>query len=477
MVECYCHGCCKALCTECIYQEDHNSHKFEDIHQVIQASECSLKERLKTQRNDYIDEDVIQCLNNAIDNVKKTSNEIVMHAEAIREALNTVRCQLDDAATKMDSHVAREVDKLRKYQQTFMQERDMADQMSTVAENLLACDSDPQVITCAKRFAEPNDIERKHEISFPVVGEEFYKVKPTLIAINDQLDTTTKLECINVTRGAWNLETMKTVVVTDKICGIILDRKEQRIVVRTMDKNGPIKVYSMDLELIHELGSGIKDLTKDLWDDKHGIGIDPVRNLYLLPCYSGALVRLDKNGDLKDKTKLSGNIGDVTYLSNEDIYAVSDISTFRLYDNILLIDAEKLAIDKKLYNPNCYVDCNKICSGQNNGKSVILGCDVESIMMWENLSPDHTSCYADPPDTIGKPSRPLGICLDKDGKCVVCDNGHKRLLRIWKEAGKTHWECLLDYKQPDRYPVCIDIDNHNRLAVVGTQHAIHLYNF
>ena len=479
MVECYCHDCRVATCTECMFHDDHSSHKVEDLEQIIHESERKVANQLKMQRNELVDDEVLRNLTSARHKVDDNVKRLTSDAEKLRLALNNLKVRLNQAADNMDLLVSSEMDKLSNYDEMLRQANNAERVMSSQAESLLKSESDTLVVSGASNFKtfDSNIVRQTLDIKFPIEENKLERSTHILGEIKDRMNVRETVQHITVHRGKWNLKKNKSVRVGHRIYGFTIDKTNSRILIRTADIKGPIKLYSMDLVLKQQIGAYMKYVTHDVFEEDRGIAIDNLRDLYLLPCYSGELVRLEKSGKLKDKTKLSGNVSAVTYLAEEDRYAISDTSVIRMAD-ILLVNPDTLKTERKIKHASVF-KLLKICSGHKNGRTTIYGGSGEIIAL---IKPHlhggfhlHTGCYSNAPTSIGKPKDLLGICYH-DGKCIVCDSGNNRLLCVWGDDSGTHWETLLELSSS---PTCVDIhvDKTDRLLVVGTKYEISVYDF
>ena len=85
--------------------------------------------------------------------------------------------------------------------------------------------------------------------------------------------------------------------------------------------------------------------------------------------------------------------------------------------------------------------------------------------------------YGPDTHTLGRLSYPCGVSVDRSGRVVVCDYYNNRVLCVWSDKDRDHWECLLDKEQLGGYPQCVDIDNDNRLMAVSVYDTLKLYTF
>ena len=68
------------------------------------------------------------------------------------------------------------------------------------------------------------------------------------------------------------------------------------------------------------------------------ISLDTTRDLYLLPCADGSLVRMEMDGRVRDTTKLGSSLCGVAYLQEQDMYILSDIGS---HTRIFMVSAEQ----------------------------------------------------------------------------------------------------------------------------------------
>ena len=85
--------------------------------------------------------------------------------------------------------------------------------------------------------------------------------------------------------------------------------------------------------------------------------------------------------------------------------------------------------------------------------------------------------YGPDTHTLARLSRPWGVSVDRSGRSVVCDYNNYRVLLVWSDKDGDHWECPLDKEQLGGFPLCVAIDNDNRLMAVSVADTVKLYTF
>ena len=206
------------------------------------------------------------------------------------------------------------------------------------------------------------------------------------------------------------------------------------------------------------------------------IAIDSHRELYLLPCNDGSLVRMEMDGRVRDTTKLGSKLCGAAYIPDHDLYVLSDY-----VDNsrVFLVSSDRLTVVRSLGDKGTFSGPFNVCVGDINGSTTIVVSDWgKNTLNLCSVSGELIGTYGPETHTLGSLNGPWGVSVDKSGRIVVCDFGKARVLRVWNDKDGDHWECLLDKGQLGGWSRCMDIDNDNRLMAVSVgEHTVKLYTF
>ena len=158
----------------------------------------------------------------------------------------------------------------------------------------------------------------------------------------------------------------------DEVQGLAMDYQNNQIVMRDGDKYGQVKVYTTNGDLIHQMGKQTLPVPDDFsWLYNFSmIAIDSHRDLYLLPCNDGSLVRMEMDGRVRDTTKLGSNLCGVAYIPDHDLYVLSDYVHGN--SHVFLVSPDTLTVVRSLGDKGTFSQPFNVCVGDINGSTTIV---------------------------------------------------------------------------------------------------------
>ena len=477
MVENYCYDCNKAVCVECLFNS-HGEHTTEYLQKAAEESRKALKEYILTHQGRIIDTNILPKLKQASAKLQAKQKSITKIVQNVRNAWKKLEEQLDKLVKQTDKDIDIDKKKLLSHQTKITEVVAAQEKMLKLAESLLGDVSDPQVIMGSKDLPEPDIDITEIEVNVPVIGEQFDKMATDIAIMTKSVDISYKKEVYKVNRGQkWDLKHVKDIQGVGEVQGIAMDSQNNQIVMRDCDKNGQVKVYTTNGDLIHQMGK--QTLTvPDLWylPNHSMIAKDSHRDLYILPCNDGSLVRMEMDGRVRDTTKLGSKLCGVAYIPDHDLYVLSDYVSSN--SRVFLVSPDTLTVVRSLGAKGTFSYPFNVCVGDINGSTTIGVSDRgNNTFSLYSVSGELMKTYGPDTHTLGRLSGLLGVSVDRSGRIVVCDEPNYRVLRVWSDKDGDHWECLMDNEQLGGYPWSVDIDNDNRLMAVSVINTVKLYTF
>ena len=469
MVECFCHQCTKMVCDECIF-EVHGEHGkcVENIKNVASNARKSLHVYSQQQGKNMIDKRIVQSFKSASAKLVDAKKKYKEKSEKAIRALTILEKKIRSNMDKMDTSVQNDLEKLSKYETNITEVSADQEKMLKLAESLLGDVSDPQVIMGAKNLPKPDIDCDKIDVNFPNIESGLDNIIHGIEAMTNAVVNETKQETFTVQRGErqWDVKGLTTIGNNGEITGVTFSNKQ--LVVRTGRDTANIRLYCLDGKLIKETQVHGGQL------DSGPISVDSRRDLYLLPCKNGTLVRADLDGTVTYTTKLGSNLCGVAYIPHHDLYVLSDY----VYGNsrVFLVSPDTLTVVRSLKGP--FSLPYNVCVGDINGVTTIVVSDYDSDKLFLFTVDGELIKTYGPKTTSGLRDLrgPRGVTVTKSGHIVVCNRGNQCVYRVCSDNDGDHWECLLDTRDVGWYPWYVAIDNNTRvMAVTTNNNSIKLY--
>ena len=294
--------------------------------------------------------------------------------------------------------------------------------------------------------------------------------KVTMVTVAQQTEDRPSVVAMT-TQNQLHIHTITNVKEVDMdIGGLVIDKQNQRIVVRTDPGNDhPLVTFDYLGNRVCDMGNGVRCVDNTI----RSLSLDTQRNLYLLPT-TDKLYRVDRNGQETDNILIQGNVElfGVTYLSVEDLYVVTDIKNHK----VIILDPNTKQEVRSFHgigsdtfacplSVTSYVD-------KVHHKSVIVVCDTYNNRVVEmDLHGQFIRQYGNTGHKSKKLKQPRSACVDvKQDRVFVCDHGNHRIMScLHASNGEVQKTCLLTKEQlgGDR-PFHIDYDSDSGLLVVST---------
>ena len=294
--------------------------------------------------------------------------------------------------------------------------------------------------------------------------------KVTMVTVAQQTEDQTSMVAMT-TQNQLHIHTITKVKEVDMgIGGLVIDKQNQRIVVRTGPGNDHLLVTFDYLgNRVCGMGKGVRFVDNTI----RSIALDTKRGLYLLPT-TDKLYRVDRSGQETDYILILGNVNlcGVTYLSVEDLYVVTD----RNNHNVIILNPNNIQEVRSFHGngSDTFVHPLSVTSyvDQLHNKSVIVVSDtVNNRVVEMDLHGQFIRQYGKKGNLTKRFKEPRSVCVDvKQDRVFVCDRGNHRIMScLHASNGQVQKTCLLTKEQlgGDR-PFYIDYDSDSGLLVVST---------
>ena len=478
MVECFCHDCKKMVCPECIF-EIHDGHNIENMKEAAETAKKSLRKYTKQLGKRKVQTGVVKTLQAASGKLLNAKEKYKEKSEKALSALAMLEKKIRSNIKKMDQSVEKDLGELGKYEREIMEVSADQKKMIKLAESLLGDVSDSQVIMGAKNLPKPDLDCDEVDVNFPNIESGLDHIIHGIDAMTNAAKNSTKQETYSVQRGErqWEMKELTTIGNIGEITGVTFRNKPTQLVVRnvmnrTVMNRTTIKRYSLDGNLIKETQLNTHRAKNILFHQItptiSTIAIDSRRDLYLLPCDNGILVRAGLDRKVTDTTKLRRKRGraldGVAYIPDYDLYVLSEYDDEK--GRVFLVSPDTLTKVRSLKGP--FSSPRNVCVGYINGVTTIVVSDYASDKLFlytvdgkliKTYGPNTTSGLR---DLLG----PRGVTVTKDGHIVVCNHGIQCVYRVWSDYDGDHWECVLDTRDVGWRPWDVAIDNNTRVMAV-----------
>ena len=476
MVENFCYQCNEVACLDCLF-ENHADHKTVPLKKAAEGSRKVLKTYLLQKESSVIDTGILDDLKRSLIRLEDDNNTLKDKVKKIKAAWKKLELKLDVIVKQADTGNEMNVKNLLSHQTKITEVTTAQEKMLKLAESLLGDVSDAQVIMGSRDLPEPDIDITEIEVNIPVIGEMFDKMAANLETMANKVNIKSRKEIYQIRRGRqdkWKLQKMADIDTSTQISCICFDKNTKDIAVRVVDNTtAPVQIYNTKGEQVKMVGQNSPPVTAA--NDYRQVAIDTKRELYLLPCDNGSLVRMDKDGRVRDTTKFVSSLCGVAYVPDHDLYVLSDyVSCSRVF----MVSADSLTVVTTLRGKGTFFQRFNVCVGDINGSTTIVVSDYGNHTLYlYSVSGELMRTYGPDTHTLGRLSYPFGVSVDRSGRVIVCDYGNHRVLRVWSDKDGDHWECLLDQEQLGGCPMCVDIDNDNRLMAVSVGSTLKLYTF
>ena len=481
MVECFCKTCNNVACEECVF-ETHLDHNTEHLKEAAENSRKTLRDYKSKLEGNIIDTSLLKQMNHTLNKIICTKKCLKNKIANIKQACKTLEKSLDQTEDELDRVTQREAEMFSSHQTKITEVSSAQEKMLKLTDSLLGDVSDPQVIMGSRDLPEPDIDITEIEVNIPVIGEQFDKIAADIETMAKSVDISYRKEVYKVNRGQltqqWDLKHVRDLQGGRLIQGLAMDYPNNQIVMRDGDENGQVKVYNTNGDLIHQMGKQTLTVPNTWYVYNFStIAMDSHRDLYLLPCNDGSLVRMEMDGRVRDTTKLGSNLCGVAYIPDHDLYVLSDYVCGN--SRVFLVSYDTLTVVLYLGDKGTFSDPYNVCVGVLNGSTTIVISDFGNNTLYlYSVSGELIRTYGPETHTLGRLSGPWGVSVDRSGRIVVCDSDNYRVLHVWSDKDGDHWECLLDEEQLGGYPRGVNIDNDNRLMAISVgKNTVKLYAF
>ena len=435
MVENFCYQCNKVACLDCLF-EIHADHKTVPLKKAAEDSRKVLKTYLLQNESRLIDTAILDELKEALVRLEGDNNTLKDKVKKVKTAWKKLEVKLDIIIQQADTGKEINVKILLGHQTKITEVATAQEKMLRLAESLLGDVSDPQGIMGSRDLPEPDIDITEIEVNIPAIGEQFDKIAADLETMASKVNIKSRQQVYKIRRGRqdkWNLQEMANINTSTTVNGVCIDKNTKDIVIPVI--NNPtalVQIYNTKGELVKTVGQNSPPEATAY--DYRQVIIDTKRDLYLLPCASGSLVRMDKDGRVRDTSKLGSNLCGVAYVPDHDLYVLSDINW--LNSRVILVSPDTLTVVRSLETFSPY----SVCVGDINGSTTIVVSDYGNHTLYlYSVSGELMRTYSPDTHTLGRLCGPWGVSVDRSGRIVVCDHANYRVLRVWSDKDGDYW--------------------------------------
>ena len=450
----------------------HEGHVIRDIAAVASEARARLSELLQNKESIHDDEIYIAIVKAKIHDVMNVQTNMKSFVASVRSLLKDIETKVTALENDTDAKLTAEIKNMT------LMESDATDLLTSKRSlidygiHLVETASDPEVVVREAEFPRWATSGIKRKPQFAEMPSNMYD----LVGLTAKLDSVAKGLRVNyklieigqlgphLPEDACQMETkpFKFLEVVHKVSekslvrSIALDTKRLRVIVRTNEDSGPIKLYDYQGKYQSCLGRDLGLIERD----NRGIAMDTKRDLYVVPIRK-ALLRITLDGTLESEKHVPKYVAGVAYSRSHDVYV------FTASNKVYMTDADtKEAVTsfkpRVSFNHPWNVTCGVI-SGFNDNKPVIAvsesgACAVKLLDFTGNLL--HTFGGS------GKLNQPWGVSPGPGGRLLVCDQYNYRVEGFWSQGDNK--ETIVGKKQGVvKRPMYVTCDPIERLLVVG----------
>ena len=486
----FCTECKVGICSRCA-RIDHKKHTKEEIGEMAKKSRERVRKYIQTQHTSNVSPDMIELVQGKVQEIESQRDTVVGKLDHTLDLIKTLEDKVKKARSEVVAKTSADIKALKLYTLDLSELRASQASLVELGQYLVEKASDPEVVARATELPSPTSmasVTSPPTVSIPVLNdtwEQLYdclKGQRSIITFNT-LSLPDKAKHVTVEKSKASKPNIPSQAVPltrlthkhsiqEDAYDVTFNPARSQLVVKTTDKSAPIKVYDLKGNKLTQFGGGIDGLS-----GRGCMSLDSHRDLYLVAC-DRRLTTVTMDGQRKDRIDMKGcKLTGVTYIKENDLYVVSDISN----DKLKLIDPRTKSVVRsfgsKGTGPGQFNYPYNITSYTDQGKPVIVVRDANNHrVQLLDLYGTHLHTYGSKGSGDGQLDWPCGVVVDPTGRIIVCDQYNKRVVSFWREDGQDKWQCLIPRQQLPWKPYCIDIDTTHKTLAVGDQ-TVQLYSY
>ena len=496
----YCTDCAAGLCMTCADTEH-------VTHDVIDMEDKTLVKDKNTQLTSYLDKlkDSERLFINYKSEVRQSSQKLITAYDNAKQHLKDFKKSIikvtNDEIEKIDVKKAAEVKKLAMHEEEIENIRATRESMTSFIKDIQQRNSAPDIVLSADDLPDitTNSVPVLPKLDLPVINDvtndiiQSIKRMVTYNRVYTKHDTTStehpkrevvSPDCIYSSSSIVDRSGGAVSKAVTSSIGSIGKRVSVRQVREvevggtvwdvTWDAEGPgwwVRNGNMELCKYDMNGSVVTKIKKGMPDNYACICIDTTRNHLVIVDYYKGLLCMTKTGKVVREIPIADVrwMHGIMYCHHRDIYVAIDIQNHCLW--FVSSDSGKVihkvgtqgSGDTQFNNPEfvCHqsineTDCQIIVSDSDNHCIKVLSPTGEFIRKF--------GCYGSGDRQLQDPG---GVCVDPQGRVVVCDYSNYRVVRYWWDKGEK-WDVILTKQQlGGERPNCVFISPDGRHLVVG----------
>ena len=496
----YCADCAAGLCMTCADTEH-------VTHDVIDMEDKTLVKQKNTQLTSYIDKlrGSERLFINYQYEARQSSRELITAYDNTKQHLKHFKKSImkatDEEIEKIDVKKAAEVKKLAIHEEEIENIRAIRESLTSFIKDIQQRNSAPDVVLSADDLPDitTNSVPVLPKLDLPVINDVtndlIQSIKGLITYSRDNMkhemthiEHTTREVVSPHTTPSSSSKVDRSGGAVSKVMPSSIGSMGERVSVRqvwevkagvdvndvTWDTEGPgWWVRNVDKELCkYDMnGTVVTTIKKGMPNNHARICIDTTRNHIVIVDYYKGLLCMTKTGKVVRKIPIAGGrcTCGVTYCHHRDMYVVTDVHNHCLWfvssdsGKVIHNVGSRESGDTQFNYPFfvCHQtisdsECHIIVSDTNNHCIKVLSPTGEFVRKF--------GCQGSGDRQL---QSPCGVCVDPQGRVVVCDHGNYSVVRYWWDKGEK-WDVILTEQHlGDQRPYCGSMSPDGRHLVVG----------
>ena len=495
----YCMDCTQGLCMTCANTEH-------VTHDVIDMEDKTLVKEKNTQLTSYIDKlrGSERLFINYKSEVRQSSQKLITAYDNTKQHLKDFKKSIikatDEEIDKIDVKKAAEVKKLAMHEEEIENIRATRESLTSFIKDIQQRNSAPDIVLSADDLPDitTNSVPVLPKLDLPVINDVTNDLIQSIKGLITYSRDYVKHEMSHSEHSAREVvsphTTLSSSSIGDRSGGAVskvmtssIGTMGERVSVRqvwevkvgvtvwdvTWDSEGPgwwVRNGNMELCKYDMNGTVVTKIKKGMPYNDAFICIDTTRNHIVIVDWDKGLLCMTKTGKVVRKIPIADGswMCGVTYCHHRDMYVVTDVGNHCLWfvssdsGQVIHKVGSQGSGDTHFNNPvfACQQtisdsECHIIASDSDNHCIKVLSPTGEFIRKYGCEGPGDRQLQL-----------PLGVCVDPQGRVVVCDCDNCRVVRYWWDEGEK-WDVILTKQQlGGESPWCVFMSPDGRHLVV-----------